>query len=93
MKAYKQRCIAPLIHNLGTRWRRVTNFKPPAALFAGEDLDVHEIEGWVGLRAGLDGLETRKTLCSYQDSNPPPFPPEPSISQLSRYTDSYSICC
>ena len=47
----------------------------PAALTQGRNPGNDWIDGWVGPRAGLDVLEKRKVLYSYQDSNPGPSSP------------------
>jgi len=49
--------IAPLILDLGTRWRWVVSFTP-RSLYPGEK----RIRGWVCSRSGLDAMERRKIL-------------------------------
>jgi hypothetical protein len=45
------------IHDLSIRWRRVVSFKP-RTLYASERVpSPHWIGGWVGPRAGLDGVQ------------------------------------
>jgi hypothetical protein len=59
MKAYKRsRGIAPLIVNLGTRWRRVFNMIPPSLYPRVRPPPVWEV------------LEERKIFCSCGDLNP-----------------------
>ena len=47
----------------------------PAALHLGKDPEKNLLEGWVGPRAGLEILETRKIFSSCQHSNPEPSNP------------------
>ena len=49
--------IAPLIRNLGARWRRVVNFTSRPLYLGQRALGTHRIRGWVGPRAGLDVSE------------------------------------
>ena len=53
-----------------------------AALPPGNIPDAHRIAGWVGLRAGLDVLETRKNLTS--GGNRTPDTPAHNIVTISR---------
>jgi hypothetical protein len=60
MQTYKRsRGIAPLILNLGTRWR-YGQIQAPAALPPGKNTCTNLIGGWVGPRASLYVFEKRK---------------------------------
>jgi hypothetical protein len=52
--------IAPLILNLGTRWRLVVSFLPRPHYPPENNHGVHRIWGWVDHRVGLDVLKKRK---------------------------------
>jgi len=70
MKGYKGvRGIAPLIRNVGTRWRWVVNFRT-ATLTPRKNPGFYRRWGLVICSAGLDVLEKRKISCPYGDSNP-----------------------
>jgi hypothetical protein len=55
--------IAPRILNLGTRWRWVVKFTPPAAKI----LCVHRIGGGVGPRARLDTVARRRNPSHFRE--------------------------
>jgi hypothetical protein len=65
---------------LGSEWSasRPGRFAP-----RGEVSSIHWIEGWVGPRTDLDGVERRKSY-PYRDSNSDPSAVQPVAS---RYTD------
>jgi hypothetical protein len=54
------RGIAPLILNLGTRYRIVEELQAQATLPPEKKLSTDKIGGWVGHRAVLDVSEKRK---------------------------------
>ena len=62
------RGLAPLILNLGTRWRRMVNFTP-RLLYPRERTPV-PTEGSVDHSAGVDVLNKRTIPCPYRDANP-----------------------
>ena len=71
-KAYRgSRGAAPLILNLGTRWRWAVNFTS-RPIYARV-----RTGGWMGLRAGLGVLDKRKTACPCQESKPELSSPQP----------------
>ena len=50
------RGIAPLIHDLSTRWKWVVRFMPQLLYPLGKNPSTHWIGGWVDANAGLDIL-------------------------------------
>jgi hypothetical protein len=63
MKAYKgSRDIAPLILNLGTRWRLSAQLHALVLLPMGRNPSTHGIGGWVGPRDSLEVLKREKFL-------------------------------
>lgn len=46
---------APLIRNLGIRWRRMVNVTDPAALPPRRNFGTYTIVDWVDPRAGVQG--------------------------------------
>jgi hypothetical protein len=52
--------IAPLILDLGTRWKWVVSFTPGRFAPRERAPGTHWIGGWVGPRAGLDAVVKRK---------------------------------
>ena len=86
MNAHRERRgAAPLIHNLGSRWRWAVNFAPRSLCPRERNPGTHWIGGWVGPRAGMDGFGEEKISCSCRDSNH-----ERSISYPCHHTD-YAI--
>jgi hypothetical protein len=61
--------IAPHILHLGTRLRWVVSFTPQPLYPQGRVPGTHWIGGWVGSRANLDAVVSRKIPSPYQDSN------------------------
>jgi hypothetical protein len=57
------------IFYLGTRWGWAVSFTPRPRFTSGKDKGTHWIEGWVGLRAGLDTEAKEKILCICRGSN------------------------
>jgi hypothetical protein len=53
--------------NLGSRWGWLVQGHDPAALRPGKRPDIHC--GWVGPRAGMDGLRREKFACFCRESN------------------------
>ena len=83
MKAYRvSRGTAPLVLNLGTRWRQVVNFTSESLYPRKRTPGTHQREGWMGPRAGLDVSEKRKICYPCPESNPRLSSPYPS-----NYTD------
>jgi hypothetical protein len=78
MKAYwRSGGIAPHILDLGTRWRWVVSFTPPATLPPGKAKSpwyTHWIGGWVGPKAGLDAVVKRKTFPASAGTRTPDHP-------------------
>jgi hypothetical protein len=60
---------------------------PAALLQDKQPPGTHWIEGWVGPRAGLDGMIKRKNPCTWQQSNPG----GPTRSLVATLTGTYSI--
>jgi hypothetical protein len=84
MKACRgSRSMAPLILNLGARWRWAVSFMPWSLYPRKEPR--YPLGGWVGPRTGLNILEKRKICCPSQHLNPRSFSLYPSY-----YTD-YAI--
>jgi hypothetical protein len=54
--------MAPLILSLSTRWRWVASFTLRLPYPPEKNPDIHWKGGWVGLRAGVDVFEKRKSL-------------------------------
>jgi len=78
MKAYSESGgVAPLIFNLGPRWRSVVNFTLRPLYLLGNRRDIR----WVGHRSGLDGLGRDKNLLSQLNSR---------TFLLNNYSDSTS---
>jgi hypothetical protein len=69
MKAYRSRGIAPLILNLGVRWRCMVHFTLPS--FYPREIPRCPMNR----RLGLDVLEKRKISYLYRDWNPGPSSP------------------
>jgi hypothetical protein len=60
----KSRGIAPLIPNLGTRWRWLVSIMS-RLLYPGDTTpSTYRIGGWVGFRASQEVLEKRKFCCT-----------------------------
>jgi hypothetical protein len=60
-----------LVLDLGTRWGWVVSVTPRPRFYPGESTHgTHWIEGWVGLRAGLDAEAGGKLLCPSRGSKP-----------------------
>ena len=72
MAAYRgKRSTAPLILNLGTRWKYVVNFTIQPLYPPGISHRSHWMGGWVGLTAGLSDLEKKRKIscpCLYSKS-------------------------
>jgi hypothetical protein len=63
----------PLIHNLGTRWRCEVSFTLPPPHPPGKNPGIHCTEGWVGIRARIDGFRNdKKIFFPIRDSHPRP---------------------
>jgi hypothetical protein len=62
--------IAPCILDLGTRWRWVVSLTPRPLYPRERAPGTHWIGGWVGPRAGLDGVVKRKIPSPRRESNP-----------------------
>jgi hypothetical protein len=62
--------MAPLILQLGTRWRGVVSFTIPAAIPPGRNTGTHRTGGWVGSTAGLDGFREHEIYFPCLDPNP-----------------------
>jgi hypothetical protein len=76
--------IAPLILDLGTRWRWVVSFTPRPPCPQGKIPCYPRIGGWVGPRAVLDAVVKRKIPSPRRESNPRTPIVQP-VTQ--RYTD------
>jgi hypothetical protein len=76
--------MAPLILDLGTRWRWVVSFTPRPLYRQGKTPGTHWIGGWVGPRAVPDAVVKRKIPSPSRESKP-----RTPIFQLvaRRYTD------
>jgi hypothetical protein len=61
MKAYREsEVLAPLILNIGPRWRTMVNFTLRPLYLLGNKRGIL----WVGPRSGLDGIGREKNLLS-----------------------------
>ena len=70
---------ASVLRHEGNKWRRVVS--PPGCLTPGEEvLGTHFTGGWVGPRAGVAALETRKNLLSLKGIQR--FPLGPALADL-----------
>ena len=86
MKAcVRSRGIAPLILNLGTRWRYVVNFTFQSLYFRCKNPDSHWMRSCVDPRDGTNVLEKRRALASATDQI---TNPRLSIPWPIHYTDS-----
>ena len=85
IKAYRRSGgLAPLIFNLGTKWRWLVNFHAPAALLPGIIPGSHWVGGWTGPTAGLDVSEKRKISYAFRDFN---------CGRMKRFLCRYRIAC
>ena len=64
------RGIAPLIHDLSTRWKWVVRFMRQLLYPLGKNPSTNWIGGWVDANAGLDVLEKRINSCPCQHPDP-----------------------
>jgi len=60
----------PLILNLGSEWRSGVNFTLQSLYPRERTRFCIEWWGLVGSKCGLDGMETRKILCTCRNSQP-----------------------
>jgi hypothetical protein len=57
METYREWRYSSIIINLGTRWRWMVSFTPPAVLPQEKAPGTRRIWGWVGPRASMDAVE------------------------------------
>jgi hypothetical protein len=78
--------LAPLILNLGTRWKWAVSCTAQPHCNRKKPLGAHWIGDWVGPRVGVDTYKKREIVCPYRKSNHDShcIPPELSLCTKSR---------
>jgi hypothetical protein len=60
---------APLILDLGTRWKWVVNSRPGGFTPRERGHDTHWIRDWMGPRSGMNAVTKRNNSCPWWESN------------------------